>query len=327
MEDLAGLIAGFASDTHFARPLRDCFIKHVKQTTARYPDAYFELGRKTSEAVEGLADRSFTVCARVEKGRFPFSARTPFTCFVEERFDDPPIRYHSFYAKLSITRELLRDDYAFNVRRDPVLRWKDDLHRSIGAWLKENATPTDDLKGGHARWILAATGPSLVRDESVVLAKLKAQPSRELEVLLPKALQFFGQAISHSRLSNWMAEILETPASEEAPESTTLPPIHREIREAVAEAWNELSRNERALISALARGDDYETLIANVPGFRDKSSVSRAVKNCGGQFVQAIHKAMGLPVQSASSTPKEVIERVVEVLLPMLPTLGQPEVL
>jgi hypothetical protein len=326
MEDLSGLIAGFASEPQYAQPLRDSFIKHVKQATARYPNAYFELGQKTPEAVEGLADRSFTVCARVEKGRFPFSARTPFSTFIEERFDDPPIRYHSFYAKLSITRELLRDDYAFNIRRDPVLRWKDDLHRTIGAWLKENASPVDDTKGGHARWTLVATGPSLVRNESVVLAKLKAQPSRELAVLLPKALRLFGQAISHSRLSNWMAEILEAPPSEGPAEDTTLPPIHREIREAVAAAWNALSRNERALIAALARGDDYETLIEKVPGFRDKSSVSRAVKKCGGQFVESIHKAMGIPHQSASATPKEVIERVVEVLLPMLPSLGESEI-
>ena len=109
-------------------------------------------------------------------------------------------------------------------------------------------------------------------------------------------------------------------------ETSSLPPIHRDIREAVAEAWNDLTPNERALIGALARGDDYNTLITNVPGLRDKSSVSRAVKNCGGQFIEAIHKAMGIPMQSASATPKEVLERVVEVLLPMLPTLGQREV-
>jgi hypothetical protein len=326
MEDLTGLIAGFATDEQFAQPLRESFIRHVKQATGRYPNAYFELGQKTPEAVEGLADRSFTVCARVAKGRFPFCARTPFATYVEERFDDPTIRYHSFYAKLSITRELLRDDYAFNVRRDPVLRWKDDLHRQVGKWLRENATSTDTIKGGHARWALPASGPNLVRNESIVLEKLKAQPSRELEVLLPAALKLFGQAISHSRLSNWMAEILEAPAQEEAMETSSLPPLHRNIREAVAEAWNDLTANERALIGALARGDDYDTLVANVPGLRDKSSVSRAVKSCGGQFIQAIHKAMGIPMQSAAATPKEVLERVVEVLLPMLPTLGQREV-
>jgi len=109
-------------------------------------------------------------------------------------------------------------------------------------------------------------------------------------------------------------------------ETNQLPPVNREIREAVVNAWNDLSDDERSLISALARGDDYDTLIAAVPGFRDRSSVSRAVKKCGGLFVESIHTAMGIEFQDANSTPKEVIERVVEVLLPMLPELGQREV-
>jgi hypothetical protein len=326
MEDLAGLIAGFVADERFASELREIFLKHVKWATSRYPAAYFELGQKTPDAVEGLADRSFVVCARVQKGRFPFCARTPFATYVEERFDDPPIRYHSFYAKLSITRELLRDDYAFNLRRDPLLRWRDELHRSIGAWLKEHAQAVDSAGGGHTRWTLAAPGPRLIRVDASVLDKLKALPSRELSKLLPEALRLAGQPIAHSRLSNWMGEILESPAPEVAMETSTLPTVNCEIREAVVTAWNDLTVNERALISALARGDDYDTLIENVPGFRDRSSVSRAVKRCGGSFVQAIHKAMGLEFHDAASTPKEVIERVVEVLLPMLPELGHREV-
>ena len=326
MEDLAGLIAGFVADEQYGAVLRERFIQHVKKTTSRYPDAYFELGQKTHEAIEGLADRSFVVCARVEKGRFPFCARTPFGTYVEERFDDPPIRYHSFYAKLSITRELLRDDYAFNLRRDPVLRWRDELHRSIGAWLKVNAKAVDNAGGGHTRWTLSASGPRLIRPDQAVLEKLKNRPKRELEVLLHDALRLAGQPIAHSRLSNWMAEVLEGPSSETVPDAAPLPEVNREIREAVVMAWNDLNANERALISALARGDDYDTLIADVPGFRDRSSVSRAVKSCGGKFVEAIHKAMGIEIQGASATPKEVIERVVEVLLPMLPALGQREV-
>ena len=165
MEDLAGLIAGFVGDERFALELRDCFVRHVKRATSRYPDAYFELGQKNSEAIEGLADRSFVVCARVSKGLFPFSARTPFQCFIEERFDDPPIRYHSFYAKLSITRELLRDDYAHNLRRNPTLRWKDNLHRAIGIWLKANANAEESSGGGHRRWSLPGSGPRLIRSD------------------------------------------------------------------------------------------------------------------------------------------------------------------
>jgi len=326
MEDLAGLIAGFVDNEQYAAELREIFIQHVRRATARYPDAYFELGQKNDESIEGLADRSFVVCARVEKGRFPFCARTPFSTFVEERFDDPPIRYHSFYAKLSITRELLRDDYAFNLRRDPVLRWRDELHRNIGRWLRENAESVDIQSGGHTRWTISGSGPRLIRSDSAVIEKLKAQPDKSLGSLITAALQLAGQPLAHSRISNWIAEVLHAPSQEVDMETNQLPPVNREIREAVVKAWNDLSDDERSLISALARGDDYDTLIAAVPGFRDRSSVSRAVKKCGGLFVESIHTAMGIEFQDANSTPKEVIERVVEVLLPMLPELGQREV-
>ena len=326
MEDLAGLIAGFVGDERFAAELRECFVRHVRRATSRYPDAYFELGQKNQESIEGLADRSFVVCARVAKGRFPFSERTPFRCFIEERFDDPPIRYHSFYAKLSITREILRDDYAFNLRRNPVLRWRDDLHRAVGSWLKQNATPIEASGGGHRRWSLADTGPRLIRSDDRVLEGLRSLGSVELSELLPRALTLAGQPVAHSRLSNWMAEILPAPSTNDAPESPVDSRGDRDIREAVVEAWNMLGPDERALIAALANGEDYDSLIRRVPRFKDRSSVSRAVKRCGGEFVQAIHKALGVPYREAESTPKEVIERVTEVLLPLLPTLQEREV-
>ena len=266
------------------------------------------------------------VCSRVIKGRFPFSERTPFQCFIEERFDDPPIRYHSFYAKLSITREILRDDYAFNLRRDPVLRWKDDLHRAVGKWLHAHATPVETSGGGHRRWRMDGGGPQLIRSDDRILHSLRTLDSTELSDLLPRALQLAGQPVAHSRLSNWMAEILPSPSVGESPQVAAEPSADRDVREAVVEAWNALNRDERALIAALANGEDYDSLIARVPRFRDRSSVSRAVKRCGGQFVKALHDALGVPYQEASATPKEVIERVTEVLLPLLPSLHQQEV-
>jgi hypothetical protein len=123
-----------------------------------------------------------------------------------------------------------------------------------------------------------------------------------------------------------MAEILPAPSTSEVTESPADSRGDRDIREAVVEAWNALGKDERELIAALANGEDYDSLIARVPRFRDRSSVSRAVKRCGGEFVKAIHKALGVPYQEAESTPKEVIERVTEVLLPLLPTLQEREV-
>ena len=104
MSSLSELVSRYVVEDAGAAELHREVQRHVEQVSRRYPDAYFELGRRTSESVEGLADRVFTICARVPKGRFPFRGRAPFPAFVEERFDDPPIRYHSFYPGHSGSR-------------------------------------------------------------------------------------------------------------------------------------------------------------------------------------------------------------------------------
>ena len=134
------LVREFAEDGTSAEALLREFMRHVAKVARPYPDAYFVLGQKSDDAVDDLGNRAFSVCASVPKGRFPFSERTPFAAYVEERFDGRTIRYHSFYAKLAITREIMRDDYAFNLRRDPVLRWRAELYADIGVVLKESAS-------------------------------------------------------------------------------------------------------------------------------------------------------------------------------------------
>ena len=115
------LVRLFVEEGSHAHDLLREFMRHVAKVARPYPDAYFVLGAKNDEAVDDLGNRSFSICSSVEKGRFPFNGRTPFGAFVEEQFDGRTIRYHSFYAKLAITRELLRDDYAFNLRRNCLL--------------------------------------------------------------------------------------------------------------------------------------------------------------------------------------------------------------
>ena len=180
--------------------------------------------------------------------------------------------------------------------------------------------------GSHRRWSLPASGPQLIRPDSGIIEKLKGLKSQEIDRLLPEALRLAGQPVAHSRLSNWLAEVLVGPMESIEEQHDPRESYPREVREAVAEAWNKLSEAEKTLIISLAHGDSYDSLIAKVPAFRDRSSVSRAVKSCGGQFVAAIHKALDLDIQNASATPKEVIERVIEVLLPMVPELAQKEV-
>ena len=153
MEDtMPSLVRAFEEDETQAVPLLSEFMRHVARVARPYPDAYFALGQKSDDAVDDLGNRAFSSCARVEKGRFPFSGRTPFRAYVEEQFDGRTIRYHSFYAKLSITREILRDDYAFNLRRDPVLRWRAGLYADIGAVLKADCESVPQGTGVPPKW-------------------------------------------------------------------------------------------------------------------------------------------------------------------------------
>ena len=130
MEDtMPGLVRAFVSDGNEAAHLLSEFMRHVARVARPYPDAYFVLSQKNDDAVDDLGNRAFSICASIEKGRFPFSGRAPFPAYVEEQFDGRTIRYHSFYAKLSITRELLRDDLSalagrwLGLDNDPPMSW------------------------------------------------------------------------------------------------------------------------------------------------------------------------------------------------------------
>jgi hypothetical protein len=323
VKPLSEMVRTFVEEGREALPLLSAVQRSIDRVTSRYPDAYFELGQRTPESVSGLADRVFTICARVEKGRFPFSGRAPFRAYVDEDFEDSPIRYHTFYAKLSITRELLRDDYAFNIRRNPVLRWRDELHRAVGRTLKETCQPEGDAPGAHRRWVPTARRPGVVRSIEDVQRRLRSHTDKSLPSIVPLALKLAGQSLSHSQLTNLLAGVLEGPPPETEPEDTDggALPDQLAIRRAVTAAWNALRDEERMLIAALARGDDYDTLIATVPAFRDRSSVSRAVSRCNQQFVAQVLNALGHPPVRPDATPRALIERIIHVLLPMLPEL------
>ena len=324
MGSLAALVAAFergGSGLLHAQELRGLFLRHTDRITRRYPDAYFELGVRSADAVESLADRALAVCSSVKKGRFPFSNRAPFEAYVEEAFDDPPIRYHSFYARLAIARELLRDDYAFNLRRDPVLRWRSELHRRVGAVLSEHCDEVDGEKGGHKRWRPRHQGPSMVRDLDSVRQRLASEaPEKPLEVLVVRALTLAGRPLSHSILTNLMGDVLVGPAvdvPQEESTSTSLPEAMT-VRQAVLGAWEPLEAHQKELVIALARGDSYDDLIARVDAFRDRSAVSRAVRACGEHFVGRIVADLGEDPTRGAATPKQVLELVAAVVLPML---------
>lgn len=323
---LPALVAAFidAPDGPDARALLDEVVRHVRAVARTYPDAYFALARKDDESLDDLGNRVFTVCAAVPKGRFPFTGRPPFAAFAEEHMEGRAIRYHSFYAKLSITREIMRDDYARNIVRDPVLRWRADLYRSVGDALKaleEAGVVTSERKGRGVppTWQLARTGPRVVRPPEEVAVVLKRRLPAEVDALVRLALDT-GGPITQSRLTTLIETVVGTPPAADPEIARVTPDLATKIalRDAVKGAWDELDDADRSLLAALARGEDYGTLVARDPRFKHKVAVTRAVKRIGKRFVARILDDLGMdPGQSAP--PQRLVEAVMEVLEEILP--------
>lgn len=312
------LVAGFVQDDKgpHAFDLLTEFARHVHAVSRPYPDAYFTLGRKTDEAVEDLGNRVFTVCAAVEKGRFPFMSRTPFRAYVEEEMEGRAMRYHSFYAKISITREVLRDDYARNITRDPVLRWRAHLYRQVGEVLKEIAESRAVDRGRPPRWSLPAAGPQLVRGPEHVVGALRRAMPAELPELVKLALKLGGPN-TQSRLSTMIESVLPPPSVVEPQSSDSLEtdlPTRMTIRASVLAAWEELDDADRVLLRAISTGASYDELIEQDERFRHKVAVTRAIKRCGSGFVQRVLQDLGLSDDVASAPPRSLVEAVLEVL-------------
>jgi hypothetical protein len=326
-DDLPELVRRFlaAPDGPEAHRLLDEVARHVRRVSRSYPAAWFALGEKTPESVEDLGNRVFTVCAAVKKGRFPFQGRVPFTAFAEERMEGRAIRYHSFYAKISITREIMRDDYARNIVRDPVLRWRADLYREVGdglAALAESGAANKERRGRGVppTWSLTGGGPRMVRSAEEVAVSLKRRLPTDVPTLVALALREGGPA-TQSTLTRLIEDTLGTPDKPEprvdkgdADLQTRLA-----VREAVAGAWSELAEQDRSLLVAVARGESYDDLVARDPRFKHKVAVTRAVKRCGTGFVRRVLGDLGME-GAASAPPQQLVEAIMGVLEEILPT-------
>jgi len=306
------LVADFEARTSTGASLLEVFTQHVGHMARSYPDAYFVLGRKDDDSVADLSHRAFTVCAKVEKGRFPFSGRRPFAAYVAEAFEGRAIRYHSFYAKLSIAREILRDDYAKNLVRDPVLRARAELYKAIGDVLKEVATASPGGRGSPPRWRVG--GPALVRPPEVVEAELRRRGLATLADQVPFALRHGGPA-SQAQLARLLGPLHRVAEPDELGPTAHDPgdvALTLSLREAVLDGWAALGEEDRGLLAALARGASYDELIATDPRFAHRVAVTRAVKRITNDFVARVEAVTG--GNSSTGSPLMVLESILGVL-------------
>ena len=313
------LVQSFERDGSDAAALLREFMRHIARVARPYPDAYFVLGQKNEDAVDDLGNRAFSSCASIQKGRFPFSGRTPFASFVQEAFDGRTIRYHSFYAKLSITRELLRDDYAFNLRRNPVLRWRADLYANIGDVVKTHCTAIAQGRGLPPKWTQQVSPLQMIQPVEVAIAKVRDLETDVLHEQIVEALRVAGPQ-TQSRLTHIIESAIGCPIAEEAEVEI----VHEDtadrltVRQAVAEAWTMLEDTDRALLIALAKGSSYDELIGANPSLNNKVAISRAVSRVGSQFLAVVTEAVG-GTASATATPRALIEPILTVLAELYP--------
>lgn len=315
LDEMPALVAAFVRGRADGAALLAACLRHVATVSRSYPAAYFALGQKNTESVDDLGRRVFSTCARVEKGRFPFMGRTPFRAYVEEQFDGRTIRYHSFYAKLSITREILRADYAHNLASDPQLAFRADLYADIGRWVRQNADRVDRGPGLPPRWALP--GPVGVRGDAALVESLRRAGKRGVPELVADALRRGGPR-TQGELAAILEEVIGLPesprdAAAAEPRAEVDVEVVRGVRAAVFEAWNALEPGDQALLRALAEGLSYDEICARHPRFAHKVAVNRAVERISKGFVEGVLGRAG-GAGGPAVPPREVMELVLDVL-------------
>ena len=327
---LAALISRAVARGAADEPLRGAFLREVESATRRLPDCWFELGRRSPESVESLAHRVLVRCERRAMGRYPFSGRTLFISTVEEDWADAPVRYHAFRARLSVTREVLRSDRAFNLARDPVARAADERYRALSAALRRVGEPVPVPANTIPQFQSPNARLRVTRDPASVVARMKAEAAQpSLDLVVSRFLHEVGQPMTVAQVVSHLSPLFG-PAPSAAPDIDDLPepsvgagdPLtRRAVREAVIGAWAALEADERALLRGVAEGDEADALMARVPSLNSRVAVTRAITRINRRFLGAVVEAIGGEA-SPDAAPRALLELVLEVLLAVLPEVS-----
>lgn len=328
--------------------LFDALLRDCRHLLRNLPDAWLAGCARGAEAEHDLSDRLFFVCDRVPKRRFPFRDRVPFPAYVEEEFDTPPIRHHTFFARLSLARELLREEFARACARDPELGRRAALYAEVGAALRAHAiplhatsTPTPQNTQARTVWTLPAPSPPAPPlSAAQLLARLRALQSTDVPTLVQATLALLGRA-SHANLVNLLAELL--PPSAHPPGAPVAPQIDERdeiqlvpmseapdpflrlrLREALLAAVSSLSDEDRQLLLRVGRGLPYERVIALNPALKDPPTLCARLKGINEVIRQRLAVALG-ETPRLSRSPRELAELIYDALLLCLPDLDEEE--
>lgn len=309
-----------------SRRLLDACARGVRTVSRRYPGVYFELGYRTDEAVESLVHRVFTDLDGRVFGRHPFQERTPYDTFVDRSMADDRCRYHSFDARLSVTREALRQQYRHNVRRHPAWLRREELHREVVEVLERDCVP---FPGRHPRWpryglpswtdALRPQNPGFDPEGVVGLLRRRSgwSVSAQVQIVLSKR----GAPMYPGEISRLLQDATVAPDSFEAsdelgsPDGTT-PADQLAIRRAAAEAYAALSPAERSLLGLLLAGRPYKEIPSEIPELNNPTAITRALQRICEGFMQRLLAQLGARHDETTRLrPKAATELLLGVLV------------
>ncbi len=307
-----------------SRHLLDACQRGVRGVARRYPSVYFELGSRTEEAMASLVHRVFTDLDGRTIGRFPFSERTPFDCYLQERMADRQARYHSFSARLSVTREALRAQYSHNVRRHPAWLAREELHRAVVAVLRAECAPFAGRRDGYPRYGLHAwpDGHRAARadwDPDAVVGALRRRGGWSVSARVQIVLSKRGAPMYPGEISRLLQDAAIEPTAFDAAEPAATTPEVTDavaVRGAAAAAFAELDGTERRLLVLLLAGRPYREIPDELPDLRNPVAVTRALQAICDKLLGRVLAAVGVKRAAAASLrPKEAAELLLGVLV------------
>lgn len=321
--DLATLVrawvAGYKAQA--GTPLLDQFRVHTRKATEGYPEIWFALCRRDTQAIDELSDWVFTRCDQHQLRRAPFLERTPFVTYAEEEFGARVIRSYTFYARLSLLRETLRTGYEHNLLRCPDALADAERFREVRGAVGALCVPVSDQGLGPRRWRLKELRPGILRTDDELVAMLRRMQGRPLEDRVRALMRSLGETtVEQLHALILQADPLPQRGRDEGidPESIaqveSLDTLSRAaLREALYRAWSTLEPQQRHLMFQVAQAAPYDEIVASSGGlFRSRTEITRALSACNEVMLRCIQEVFG--GQPQPPKPQELAELLVDIL-------------
>lgn len=295
----------------------DHFLAHIRRVIARYPDAYFPLGRRSEDAAHELNHDLFYRCDRHKYRRPPYEGRTPFRTFAEEDASTTLVLRLTVYGRLAILRELLRANYDRSLRRDPNVRLDAERFAAIRRVMRARCAMSTNSTSGVLRYLPIPTTLQVVLRGDEIVERLRRRVGEPLEDRVLAVVRWLQEATVEQvhelitaadplPITSPNDDAPARPIEERAAEIVTSPELIAGVRDAVVRGWARLGPDERRLMRAISSGASYTQLLDDEPSFGSKSGLTRALRRCNTVFEEEL-RAEGCVSQSADDPKKPAV--------------------